>query len=172
MGKRIYPLSRIMYWYCYDIEEICHLYKSCNLHPQTVRGWVKQGLETVDSGTPLLIYGNNLKSFLGKLNESHKCQTAFGEMFCCKCRDARHPYQKCIQLNHEQQFVRAKARCKVCKTLMNKAYKLDDIPRLLSLFRTGDVLELYDSTASTVKTHFDDQAHIQENEPAQRELFQ
>ncbi|NBB88875.1 MAG: AlpA family phage regulatory protein, partial [Bacteroidetes bacterium] len=48
MGKRLYPLQRIKAWYCYDIEEICSLYKSQRLHQQTVRQWIKNGLPIID----------------------------------------------------------------------------------------------------------------------------
>lgn len=171
MGKRIYPLQRIRYWYCYDIEEICSLYKDCELHPQTVRQWIKNGLPVIDSGKPALVYGSRLTQYLGKLNQSHKCKTAFYEMFCMKCKDAKTPSQRRITLHQDNKSVKAKGRCPVCKTIMNKNYKMDDIPRLRSAFRVGYVLELYDSPDSPSNTHIHARAGTYASESAQWELF-
>lgn len=171
MGKRIYPLRRIKFWYCYDIEEICSLYKSMRLHPQTVRGWIKKGLPTIDNRQPMLIYGEDLKTFLGKQNEASKCQTDFGEMFCMKCQEATKPKGRRVQLEQVNGFVRAKAHCRECHTIMNKSYKMEAVPRLRKAFVVVDVLELYDSTTCTGKTHILTQEKTGESESAQGSLF-
>jgi hypothetical protein len=168
MGKRIYPLQSIKYWYCYDVEEVANLSRT---HNRTVQNWIKDGLPTVDAVKPSLVYGHELKSFLGKMNEANKCKTAFGEMFCKKCKEARTPFKKRIELTQVNQIVRAKARCRTCKSIMNKTYKLDAIPRLRSSFEVGDVLELYDCETSPLNTHFLDQDTSHPNVPIQGELF-
>lgn len=170
MGKRIYPLNFIKYWWAYDIDEVCLLYKKYNLHPQTVRGWIKNGLKTM-KGKPALIYGNDLINFLGKMNKSSKCHTEFHQMFCMKCRDAKDAYKRQVQLESKNGFIKAKAHCRNCKTIMYKSYKIDDFQKLKSNFHTVDVLELYDSKDSTVKTHIAAPENIHANEPAQIEMF-
>lgn len=171
MGRRIYPLRGIKYWYCYDVEEVCRLYKAYNLNVQTVRAWIKQGLRTIDSSKPSLIYGNDLLQFLGKLNTSHKCTTRFDEFFCMKCKDAKLAYKKHITLKQANQYIKAKAHCQTCKTTMNKNYKMADIPCLRSNFEVVGVLELYDSTNSPLKTHILNAGNTTKSEPAQGELF-
>lgn len=171
MGRKIYPLFGIKYWYCYDIDDICHLYQKYNLHPQTVRQWIKAGLPIIDSGKPALIYGSDLKEFLGKSNQSNKCKTDFEQIFCFKCKEGKSPYRKQVQLEHTKGFVKAKAHCQGCKSTMYKSYKLDDLSKLKSFFHVVDVLELYDSKDSTVKTHITAQDDARESEPAQGELF-
>lgn len=171
MGKRIYSLQAIRYWFCYDVEEVCAMYKRYSLHPQTVRQWIKDGLPTIDQRKPTLIYGAELKAFLGKMNSAHKCQTAFDQMFCLKCRDAKTPYQKRVQLEQTKNYVKAKAHCLSCKTIMNKTYKMDDVPKLRFIFRVGDLLELDDSNICPVKTHIHACEEKQSSEPRQLELF-
>lgn len=171
MAARIYPLSGIRYWYCYEIEEICALYKACNLHPQTVRQWIKSGMPTVDAGKPTLVHGHALKQFLGKQNNRHKCSTTFEQMYCLKCREAKPPFQKRIALQQVQRTVMAKALCQTCKTIMNKSYSLDAIPNLRSQFRVGDVSQLYDNEACPVNTHMQDSTPKQASELLQWELF-
>lgn len=171
MGKRIYPLKLIKYWFCYDIDDICHLYQQYSLNHQTVRKWIRKGLKTIDKGKPILIYGYELKAFLGKQNQSNKCQTEFNQMFCMKCQEGKEFYKKQIQLEANQQFLRAKALCSNCKSVMNKPYKLADLPELRKMFAVVDVLQLYDCENPPVKTHLDDQDKRGISEPIQGELF-
>lgn len=109
---------------CYDLEAICRLY---GIHSKTVLAWFKKGLKSIDNKKPILVYGNDLKIFLGKLNESSKCHLGFEEMFCIKCKEGKTPLKKQIQLEKfEQKFLKAKALCQTCKTKMNKSYPLED----------------------------------------------
>lgn len=171
MGKRIYPLSCIKYWYCYDIDEICAMYSRCKLSDRTVYKWIKQGLKTTDKHKPLLIYGGDLKKFLGQLNESGKCQTAFNEFFCFGCKEARIPYKKQVKIDSSNPYFGLKAICPKCKSLMNKNYKLSALADLKRNFKVVDVLELYDSKDSSLKTDFLNQENEGLSQPAQGELF-
>ena len=171
MARRIYPLNTIKYWYAYDIDDVCALYKKYNLHPQTVRGWINNGLPTIDSGKPSLIYGNDLREFLGKMNEANKCETAFEEIFCVKCQQGKPPFRREIKLEHINGYIKAKAHCQTCKSIMNKGYKIEDFLKLKSFFHVVDVLELYDCKDSTANTHIASQVETHATEPAQGELF-
>ena len=174
MGRRIYHLNIIKYWYSYDIEELCDL---LNVHSQTIRGWIRDGLQINKSSGVTLIYGNDLKKFLGNLNKSQKCPTNFDQMLCMTCKDARHPFQKKISLKHENKMLKAKAICcdRNCKKEMFRNYKLSDLSELRKIFYVVDVLELYDSKDHSLKTHFSNQDQDGKNEPdnkpIQGELF-
>ncbi len=45
----------------YTVEEIAELFGK---HENTVRGWLKSGLETIDKARPALVHGQTLASFL------------------------------------------------------------------------------------------------------------
>lgn len=170
MGKRIYPLKSIKYWWSYTIEEICELYKSYSLHPQTVRTWIKSGLPVMN-GRPVLIYGNDLKVFLGKMNTSNKCCTEFNQMYCMRCKDAKSFYKKQIKVEIVNRVIKAKALCRDCRSIMNKPYKLEGFPKIRKLFHVVDVLELYDNKDAPLKTHFAAPEETPSNEPIQSRLF-
>jgi len=170
MGRRIYPLNRIKYWWAYDIDEICELYKEYSLHPQTVRTWIRNGLLTM-SGRPVLIYGNELIKFLKKMNTSNKCLTGFDQMFCMSCKDAKTFYKKQVSAELVNGGLRVKAVCCDCKNKMNKGYGLDDLPKLQRLFHVVDVLQLYDSKQPSLNTHLEASQETHSNESAQTELF-
>lgn len=168
MGKRLYNLQPIKYWYCYDVEDICNMYK---LHPQTVRKWQKTGLKAIDNKKPSLIYGYDLKNFLGKQNKLNKCKTKFNEFFCVKCKEAKIPYKKQISIEYVNGFMRVKGVCPVCKNIINKNYKLDSLGELKRIFNVVDVLELYDPQSSTTNTHILSDKKTTKSEPEQLELF-
>ncbi len=159
MGRRIYPLNKIKYWYCYDVDDVCRLYSRYKLHSKTVLEWKKQGLQAIDNKTPTLFYGACLAKFLGKLNESNKCKTAFDEMFCMGCKEGKKPLKKQVQLIPENRsFLKVKTICQTCKNLMFKNYKLNDLQKIKQTFDVVGVLELYDCKTSPLKTPFFDQS--------------
>jgi hypothetical protein len=171
VGKKIYPLNYIRYWYAYDIDEVCTLYKGSRLHQQTVRQWINNGLKTLDGGKPTLIYGNDLKEFLGKQNVSGRFTTEFHQFPCFKCQEPKEPFRKEIQLEHTGSFLKAKARCQTCKKLMNKSYKLNEYQHIKKIFNVVALLELYDTENTTTNTHFPVQDNKHLTELLQGDLF-
>jgi hypothetical protein len=72
----------------YTIEEIAGLYQ---VHKNTVREWIKQGLHVCDSRKPMLILGRDLREFLHEKRtcNKQKCQPA--EIYCVRCRKPQFP---------------------------------------------------------------------------------
>ena len=171
MSRRLYPHTRIRYWYAYDVEDICTVFADKKLHPQTVRKWIKAGLKTIDSSKPTLVYGYNLIQFLKNNNSKNKCQTSFEEFYCLKCQDARPVYRNRIIAEQNQGYIKAKAHCRTCKSRMNKSYKLIDFPKLRKAFQLAEVLELSDSAPCPANTHLEHQKKQPESESLQWSLF-
>ena len=168
MGKRIYPLNKIKYWYCYDIDE---LYKLFSVYKKTILEWKKKDLKSIDDKQPFLFYGNDVKGFLGELNESSKCKTEFHEIFCMKCKEGKSPLKKQIQLiPNNNKFLKAKAICQTCRNVMFKNYKLNDLQKIKQTFNAVQVLELYDSKNTSMNTPFLDQAKDSKKEYGQEEF--
>ena len=171
MSRRLYSHKRVRYWYAYDIDEVCTLYADLGLHPQTVRKWIKNGLETIDAGKPALIYGKQLIDYLKKNNQANKCKTAFDEFYCMACQDARPVYQNQIVANQKAAFLQVQAACRECKSRMFKNYKLADFSKLKRQFKLVDVSQLYDCANSTGKTHIPSQVESVTSESLQGDLF-
>src|SRR6266852_3323482 len=72
----------------YTVEEIARL---LNVHKNTVRAWLKQGLSTIDRQKPTLILGSVLARFLQDRRQSRRKRCAPGEIYCVKCRAPVHP---------------------------------------------------------------------------------
>lgn len=114
----------------------------------------------------MLVYGYDLKQFLGKLNESKKCSGSFETIFCMSCKEQKSPLQKQIIIEQfEQKFLKVKARCSGCKKPLNKSYPLDDLQQLKRIFDVVQVLELYGSETPTSNTPLFDQEKSDPREP-------
>ena len=150
---KAYQINRISHFLCYTIEDVCNLYKSQRLHPQTVRKWIKDGLKTIDNRTPQLIRGSDLKRFLGNLNNSRKLDMAFEEFYCLHCKQVHKPYKNTIAVEQNGPFIKAKALCPSTQKIMNKSYKLTDYPELKKFFHPTDAMGLYDSLNPASNTH-------------------
>lgn len=72
----------------YTVEEIARL---LNVHKNTVRGWIKQGLPTIDRQRPTLILGAILSCFLRDRRQRGHKRCAPGEIYCVKCRTPVRP---------------------------------------------------------------------------------
>ncbi|MGH1375234.1 MAG: hypothetical protein ACRBCK_02700 [Alphaproteobacteria bacterium] len=172
MGKRLYPHNRVRYWYAYDLDGICALFSDIGLHIQTIRVWVRNGLKTIDSGKPTLVYGNDLIAYLKAQNDKGKCQTPFDQIYCMKCKDARPIYKNKITTEFKNGFVRTCGHCRECKTKMFKNYKMDDYGELKRIFYVVDVSQLYDSSVSSVKTHIHAHEQTLKSESYTGDLFE
>lgn len=107
----------------------------------------------MDAGKPALVYGHDLIAYLKKNNNANKCKTAFDEIYCMGCQDARPIFRNKIAVEQKTQFLKVQGVCRECKKPMFKNYKLSDFPALRQKFTLLGVLELYDFEVSTDKTH-------------------
>lgn len=172
MSKRLYPHNRVRYWYAYDLDELCALFKDTGLHVQTVRKWInKDGLKTIDKGKPTLIYGHDLIDFLKRQNSNSKCKTPFDQMYCMKCQDARHVLQNKIAIESKNRFLKVCGLCRVCKIHMFKSYKMEVLQELKRIYHTVDVSQLYDCLNPTDKTHIQASIKTPASELFMRDLF-
>lgn len=168
MSKKIYSLTKIKYWRCYSVEELAKLLE---VHEKTILEWKRKGLKTIDSKQPFLFYGYFVKEFLGKMNLSNKCKTAFDQIFCMKCQEGRDPLKKQIQfIPVKQNCLKVKALCRTCKSDIYQNYKLDDLPELKRTFNVVQLLPLYDCKKPSVNTPFSDQGKITIKEPQNQQI--
>lgn len=72
----------------YTVEEVARRW---DIHRNTVRQWIKQGLPTIDRKRPLLVHGWDLAEFLKARRQRNRKQCGPGEIYCVCCRAPRLP---------------------------------------------------------------------------------
>jgi hypothetical protein len=72
----------------YTVEEIAKLF---DIHRNTVRAWIKQGLPLNDNKRPMLVLGRHLAVFLQARRVKNKRTCLPGEIYCVRCREPRAP---------------------------------------------------------------------------------
>lgn len=86
-ARRLNP-RRARIHHTYTVGEIALLY---DVHRNTVRGWLRSGLEKLGIGKPILIHGTVLRRFLEGRRASRKRPCGEGRLCCFSCRMPRRP---------------------------------------------------------------------------------
>src|SRR5215831_9567026 len=91
MGAR-HPNPRLVkiHWN-YSVEDIARLF---DVHKNTVRSWLKQGLAAIDDRRPTLILGRELLRFLHERRQRAKQSCSPGRIYCIACRAPKLPALK------------------------------------------------------------------------------
>ncbi len=127
-ARRRLPVNRIKTGISYDVAETA---KVLGAHRNTIRHWLREGLEAIDDRRPLLIHGAVLKAFLEARQRARKQVCGLGEFFCFKCRAPRTPYGGMTDVaEHTAKIAKLSAVCSVCETEMHRTIRRADLGKL------------------------------------------
>ena len=117
--KKHHPNHRLVKIHrSYTVEEIAGLF---DIHKNTVRHWVKEGLATIDDKRPILILGQVLIRFLQARRSKNKQKCKPGELYCVRCRARRLPAGSMADYKPiTEKFGNLVAICPECNSLMNR----------------------------------------------------
>jgi hypothetical protein len=124
MPKKLNPnLSKIHR--NYTVEEIAGLYQ---VHKNTVRAWIANGLQVCDDKKPMLILGRVLREYIRKKNTIHKQKCQLWEFYCVRCRKPQSPALGMADY-HAQAESRGRlvALCPSCEGTMNRYSSLEHL---------------------------------------------
>jgi hypothetical protein len=111
--------------FSYEIGEIAELF---DLHPNTVRQWLADGLPTIDDRRPTMVHGTDLIEFIRNRQSKRKRTCRPDEMFCCRCRAPQRPWENIVDIEIESdRRLRLKGLCSTCEAPLNR---LGATPRL------------------------------------------
>jgi len=119
----------------YTVEEAA---RKLGVHKNTVRHWLKDGLQPIDKRRPLLIHGLTLKRFLEDRRKSGKRRCGVGELYCMRCRAPRAPADRTIELHGSNSgSVNLRGRCQQCGTVMHKRVSRGQLPRIKEILKVA-----------------------------------
>ena len=112
----------------YTVGETATLFGA---HANTVRAWLKAGLEPIDQRRPVLIQGRQLASFLQARRELRRQPCRVGEFYCLRCRMPKTAAaEKADYLPLTARTGNLKARCSDCGTGMYRRVTLRSLAAL------------------------------------------
>lgn len=142
----------------YTSQEISRLFKSDQLHIQTIRAWINNGeLSHFKDGNKYLIYGAVLKEFLFERNKSKERTLQFMEFWCWKCKQINKPLEATIlsATIKANGSILAISMCPNCAFEMKRLYKCADVDKIFASFKieAEAVRVLSDISSSAYNTH-------------------
>ncbi len=122
MGKR-HPNHRLVKIHRnYTVDGIADLF---GFHKNTVRGWVKDGLLTIDDKRPMLILGRDLVAFLQARRGKNKKTCRPGEIYCVGCRHPKFPWGDMAEYQPStEKLGNLIAICPDCQCIINRRVSL------------------------------------------------
>ena len=79
----------------YSVEDLSRLFA---IHKNTVRNWIREGLEPIDDQRPTLFRGPELRRFLAERRARSKRNCGPGRIYCLPCRAPKVPSGKIAEL--------------------------------------------------------------------------
>ncbi|GAB5498518.1 MAG: hypothetical protein PsegKO_08290 [Pseudohongiellaceae bacterium] len=117
MPKSLNP-NRVKIHRNYTVEEVACL---LDVHKNTVRAWIKDGLPVCDDRRPTLILGAQLRIYLQEKRQCRKQRCLIDEMYCMRCREPKRPAGDMVDLAPVSASAnRLTGLCPACGSLMNR----------------------------------------------------
>ena len=155
MGKR-HPNPRLAKIHRnYTVDEIAGLF---DVHKNTVRQWLKQGLPTSDGRRPMLILGRDLAAFLSARRAKNKRACRPGEIYCVRCRAPRAPAGGMVDYTPSTATLgNLVAICSTCETMIYRRVslaKLDQVRGDLDITMPKALQHIGESPQPSVNSDF------------------
>jgi hypothetical protein len=154
--KRRHPNHRLVKIHrSYTVEEVAKLF---DIHKNTVRRWVKDGLATIDDKRPMLILGHVLVAFLQARRAKNKQPCKPGELYCVRCRSPKSPAGDMAEYSPITEKVgNIIAICPDCEAFMNRRVSLAKIEQIrgnMDISFPEAARHIIDSKKPTVNSDF------------------
>ena len=145
------------------------LERDFGFHPQTVRRWAKDKetpLPTIQQ-KPLLIFSEDLRTWLKKKDSDRKTSLTLKEFYCMACHNAKEPLEDKIYMHVSPKKAWLKGICPTCGNIMNKKLSLKkaQLVEQFLLTITLEELHILGRTTSNEKAHLKTTGKSTSSEP-------
>lgn len=171
--KYNHKIKELYHYRAYKIGDLCTIHESENLHPQSIRKWIKKGeLKAFLHERDYYVYGGVWKHFLNNRNANHKEKSSlvFNQFKCFKCKSKQPPLNNIITklgigFNN---CIEAFGVCQKCGyDKLKRSYKRSELVQIKEIFQIelDEVSILYNSSTSTTKTNSNNSQKVGDSEP-------
>lgn len=155
MGKR-HPNPRLVKIHRnYTVEETASL---LDVHKNTVRAWIKQGLPVLQEKRPKLILGKDLSAFLQTKRTKSKRPCKASEIYCVKCRSPKIPAEGMVEYQPITEILgNLFGICPDCGSWMNRwtsLAKLKPMLKVLEVTLPEGLQHIVDSVEPSLNSDF------------------
>jgi len=122
---------------CYTVDEAAGV---TGVSPHTIRRWARNGLPVLAATRPVLIRGDDLRSYIQAQRKNGKVKTGPCEFYCFRCRTARTAAGGFADCKINGNRVVLTALCSTCETVMHRPVskgRILEIGQTLALTITG-----------------------------------
>jgi len=148
----------------YAVDEAARL---LGVHKNTVRAWIKSGLQTNDGRRPTLILGRHLSTFLHNRRKRSRQPCRPGQMYCVGCRAPKYPAgQIADYIPLSPSFGNLRGNCPDCGCLIHRRVShknLAAVGRNLQVSVAQAEEPIRDSAAPSQNRDFTMEAHTHED---------
>lgn len=114
------------YW-CYTPNEAADC---VGVSERTIRNWIKEGLPVLADEYPVLIRGNDLRSFIQSRRQGGKTKLGPCDFYCVTCRASRCAALGIADLHLTDNRAKLTALCAECETVVCKPVACSAIPEI------------------------------------------
>ena len=144
---KIYNLRLIKTRESYSTKRIS---QEIEVHPRTIQEWYKEGLQPIENKRPYLVMGYEIKRFLEKKLQKHKCKLKPYEFYCTKCRHAVRSINNDVWIEISKRTIgkngfkamTIKGICENCNSRINRFSHTGNLEEVKKLF---DVVEIQET---------------------------
>jgi hypothetical protein len=156
--KRLNP-RRVKIHRSYTVDEVAQLFR---VHKNTVRAWVKAGLQTIDERRLTLILGRVLACFLHERRQRTRQRCQPGQLYCIRCRAPKDPAGRVAEYVAITPISgNIRGRCGTCGTVMWRRVSLrnlTDVTGALDVAFPQAQRRIADSAVRSLSSDFDEVA--------------
>lgn len=128
MAKRPYNPNLAKIHWNYTVEEVADLY---GVHKNTVRVWIKKGLQTNDNGRPTLLLGRVLREFISQQRKKNKRPCPPGSLYCVSCKKPQKPVNNMVDYKPMSNTRgRLIGTCPCCNHVINQITSLSKLEQI------------------------------------------
>lgn len=118
--------------------QVAELAETAGVSIQTIRNWIRAGMQRVDGNRPTIIMGFQALDYLKARMAKTRRPLALGEFYCLRCKAPRAALGAMAEYEPTSDTSgRLKALCDTCECACNRNVRASDLPAIGEVMRVA-----------------------------------